>query len=178
MFALVIFSSISYWQAGARALAVNDRCKVQEQEIGELKQALEQRDDDLKVARETCDLYLADFQRCDRERVLAEGKATKVEEDTTTLRVTRAQEVEAARNKGYNEGWDVARVEYKKQVWEIEVELHRVLFLEWLRFGHEALLSKLDLPEDSELRALPKLPPQELVLPEERMRLCQNRRLR
>lgn len=59
------------------------------------------REDDLKMARETCDLYLADFQRCNRERVLAEGRATKSEEDTTTMRVTRAGEVEDARNRGY-----------------------------------------------------------------------------
>lgn len=88
MFALIIFSSISYWQAGARALAINDKCKAQEQEIEELKQALAQRGDDLKVAWETCDLYLADFQKCDRERVLAERRAIKAEEDATTLRVT------------------------------------------------------------------------------------------
>ncbi|KAI8568464.1 hypothetical protein RHMOL_Rhmol02G0201700 [Rhododendron molle] len=72
----------------------------------------------MKVARETCDLYLANFQKCDRERVLTEGRATK------------AEEVEDARNKGYDEGWDVAGVEYEKQVREIEAELHMECFLD------------------------------------------------
>ncbi|KAI8524779.1 hypothetical protein RHMOL_Rhmol13G0175700 [Rhododendron molle] len=40
-------------------------------------------------------------------------------------------------------------------------------FLDGLRFGHEALLKKLDLSEDSELRALPEVPLEELVMPEE-----------
>lgn len=119
------------------------------------------------MAGETCDLYLADFQKCDKERVLGEGRATKAEENVATLRVTRAREVEAARNKGHDEGWDAAGVENKKQVREIGAELHRDRFLDGLLFGHEAFLSKLDLPEDSKLRAILEAPPEELVLPEE-----------
>lgn len=125
------------------------------------------REDDLKVARETYDLYLADFQRCDREWVLAEGRATKAEEDANTLRGTRSREVEDAWNKGYDEGWDAVGVEYERQVREIETKLQMDRFLDGLRFGHEALLSKLDLPVDSELQAMPQPPGQELVLPEE-----------
>lgn len=119
------------------------------------------------MAQETCDLCLADFQKCDRERVLAEGRANKAEEDVTTLRVTQARDVEGARERGFDEGWNAARVEYKKQVREIEAELHRDHFMDGLRFSHEALLSKFDLPADSELRAIPQPPPEELVLPEE-----------
>lgn len=155
------------WQAGAWALVVNERCKAQEREIEKLKQALGQREDDLKIARETCDLYLEDFQRCNREKVLAECRATKAEEDATTLRVTRVCEVDAAKNKGYDEGWDVARVEYKKQVREIETELYNDRFLDGVRFGHEVLLSKLDLSKDLELRDVPQPPPEELVMLEE-----------
>ncbi|KAI8563842.1 hypothetical protein RHMOL_Rhmol03G0140700 [Rhododendron molle] len=167
-FRLGVCTSIFYWQAGARALVVNDRCQAQEQEIEDLKKALAQMEDDLKIARETCDLYLADFQRCDKERGLAEGRATKAEEDATTVRVTQAREVEAATNKGYDEGWDAAGVEYKKQVREIETELYRDRFLDGLRFNHEVLLSKFDLSEDSELRALLEDPPEELVTPEQK----------
>lgn len=36
-----------------------------------------------------------------------------------------------------------------------------------MRYGYEFLLSQLDLPEDSELYAIPEPPPEELVLPEE-----------
>lgn len=146
---------------------MNDRCKAREREVEELKQTLAQREDDLRIARETCELYLADFQRCDRERLLAEAKADKAEENANTLRATRAREVDAAKNKGYDEGWDAAGVEYKKQVREIEAELYRDRFLDGLRFGHEALLKKFDLPADSELRVLPAAPPEELVMPEE-----------
>lgn len=167
-------SCISCCQAGARALAINDRYKRQEQEIEELKHALATREDDLRVAWETCDLYLANFQKCDRERALVENRATKAEEDATTLRVTRASEVDVVRDKGYDEGWDAVRVEYKKQVWEIEAELHREHFLDGLRYGHETLLSKLDLPDDSELRAIPQLPSEELVLLEEENEIVLN----
>lgn len=146
---------------------INERNRAREQEMEELRQALAQREDDLRVAREACDLYLSDFQRSDRERALAEDRAKKAEEDAQTMRVTRAGEVEAARDRGYGEGWDAAGVEYKKQVREIEGELHRDRFMDGLRFGHGALLNKLNLPEDSELRALPQPPPEELVLPEE-----------
>ncbi|KAI8567496.1 hypothetical protein RHMOL_Rhmol02G0126900 [Rhododendron molle] len=108
--------------AGARALAVNDRCKGQE------------------------------------ERVLAEGRATRAEEDTDTLRVTRAKEVDSTRNRGYDEGSDAAGVEYNKQVRDIEAKLYLDHFLEGLRYGHETLVSRLNLLEDSEqcLRRLPR----------------------
>ncbi|XP_058216401.1 uncharacterized protein LOC131327310 [Rhododendron vialii] len=155
------------FNAGARALAINDRCKKQEEENDKLARELARKEEDLKLARETCDLYLADFQRCDRERVEAEARAAKAEEDANTLRVTRAAEVDFARKRGYDEGWDAARVEYKKQVREIEAELHRDRFLDGLRYGHEALVTKLNLPEGSDLRTLPEAPPEELFLPEE-----------
>lgn len=129
--------------------------------------ALASKEDDLRVAREACDLYQVDFQRADGERVAAENRAKKAEEDVNTLWATRAQEVEAARERGYNEGFDAARVEYKKQVWEIEAELHRDRFQDGMWYDYEFLLSKLDLPEDSELRAIPEPPPEELALPEE-----------
>ncbi|XP_058191440.1 uncharacterized protein LOC131308517 [Rhododendron vialii] len=102
------------FNAGARALAINDRCKKQEEENDKLARELAQKEEDLKLARETCDLYLAVFQRCDRERVEAEARAAKAEEDANTLRVTRATEVDFARKRGYDEGWDAAGVEYKK----------------------------------------------------------------
>lgn len=86
----VMFSSISCWQAGARALAIHERCKGQDQEIEELKKALASKEDDLRVAREACDLYQVDFQRADGERVAAENQAKKAEEDVNTLRATRA----------------------------------------------------------------------------------------
>lgn len=70
-------------------------------------------------------------------------------------------------DQGYDEGWNAVGVEYKKQVQEIEAELHRERFLDGLRYGHETLLCKLDLPEDSELRTVPQAPLEELVLPEE-----------
>ncbi|KAI8549142.1 hypothetical protein RHMOL_Rhmol06G0003700 [Rhododendron molle] len=138
------FSSILCWQVGTRALAVNRRCKVGEQEIEELKKDLTQREDDLRMARETCDLYLVDFQKCNRDRELAEGRATKAEQDATTLRATRATEVDFARNRGYDEGWDTAGVD------------------------------KISLLEDSKLRALPEAPPEELVLPGEEDEEMQN----
>ncbi|XP_058219567.1 uncharacterized protein LOC131330082 [Rhododendron vialii] len=155
------------FNAGARALAINDRCKAQEKETEKLNRELARKEEDLKLARETCELYLANFQRCDRERVQAEGRAAKAEEDASTLRVTRATEVDFARKGGYDEGWDAAGVEYKKQVREIEAELHRDHFLDGLRYGHEALVRRLNLPEDSDLRTLPEVPPEELVLPVE-----------
>lgn len=71
------------------------------------------------------------------------------------MRVTQAREVHAPREKGFDEGWNAAEVVYKKQVLKIEAELHRERFLDGLRYGHETLLSKLDLPEGSELRAIP-----------------------
>lgn len=64
-------------------------------------------------------------------------------------------------------GFDEAAVEYKKQVREIEADLHTNRFQDGMWCGYEFLLSKLDLPEDSELRAVPELPPEELVLLEE-----------
>ncbi|KAI8542847.1 hypothetical protein RHMOL_Rhmol08G0171400 [Rhododendron molle] len=64
-------------KAGARALVNNATCKGQEQEIEELRKALATREDDMRVARGTCDLYLANFQRCDRERVVAEIELRK-----------------------------------------------------------------------------------------------------
>ncbi|KAI8535327.1 hypothetical protein RHMOL_Rhmol10G0165500 [Rhododendron molle] len=140
---------------------------AQEAEIEELKQALAQKEDDLRVARETCDLYLTDFQKCDGKRVLVEARAAKAEEDAKTLRTTRAREVEGALKAGYDDGWDAAAVEYTKQVREIENELFRDRFLDRLRFGHEGLLKKLDLLEDLELRALPEATPKGLVMPEE-----------
>jgi hypothetical protein len=151
-----------------------NRNKAQEGEIEELRQVLGQKEDDLKAARATCDLYLSDFQRVDKERVLAEGRATKAEEDANTLRATRAVEVGAAKDRGFDEGWNAAGVEYQKQVRDIEAELHRDRFMDGVRFGHEALLSKLSLPADSELRAMPEVPPEELVLPEEEEEQVQN----
>ncbi|KAI8550601.1 hypothetical protein RHMOL_Rhmol06G0120000 [Rhododendron molle] len=121
--------------AGARAFAINNRSNAREAEIEKLKLALAQKEDDLRVARETCGLYLASFQKFDRERVLTEDRARRAEEDANTLRATRAREVEGAKKRGYD--------------------------------SHEALLQKLSLPEDSELRALPEALPEELVMPEE-----------
>lgn len=46
--------------------------------------------------------------------MVAENCANKAEEDTNTLRATRAREVDAARDRGYDEGFDAAGVEYKK----------------------------------------------------------------
>ncbi|KAI8549135.1 hypothetical protein RHMOL_Rhmol06G0003000 [Rhododendron molle] len=90
------------------------------------------------------------------------------------MRAARATELEEAMQEGYNRGWDAAGVEYKKQVREIENELYRDRFLDGLRFGHEALLQKLTLPEDSALRALPEAPPKELAMPEEEDEQVQN----
>lgn len=58
-------------------------------------------------------------------------------------------------------------MEYKKQVREIEAELHGGLFRDGFRYGYELLLNRLVLPEDSELRVIPEQPPEELVLLEE-----------
>ncbi|KAI8555240.1 hypothetical protein RHMOL_Rhmol05G0159200 [Rhododendron molle] len=127
-FALVIFF-VSCRKAGARALAVKDQSKAQEREIEELKKDLAQWEDDLKVAWETCDLYLVDFQKCDRDSVLTEDQATRAEEDPNTQRATRAQEVEGALKAGYENGWDAAEAEYKKQVQEVEGTLPKTKLL-------------------------------------------------
>lgn len=42
-------------------------------EIEELKRALESKEEDLRVAWEACDLYQANFQRVDGERVATEN---------------------------------------------------------------------------------------------------------
>lgn len=65
-------------------------------------------------------------------------------------------------------------MEYKKQVREIEADLHRGCFRDRYRYGYELLLSRLDLPEDSKLRAIPEPPPKELVLPKEEDEEVQN----
>lgn len=148
-------------------MAIHDRYEEQGSEIQELKNALARREEDLKVAREACDLYQADFGKAEQERQTAKNRARNAEEALNALRATRAQEVEAAGNKGYNEGFDEVTVEYKKQVREIEVELHGGLFRDGFRYGYELLLNRFVLPEDSELRVIPEPPLEELVLPEE-----------
>lgn len=70
----------------------------------------------MKVAQEACDLYHANFGKAKQERQAAKNQTRKAEEELTTLRATRAQEIEAVGNEGYNEGFDKAAVEYKKQV--------------------------------------------------------------
>lgn len=58
-------------------------------------------------------------------------------------------------------------MEYKKRVREIEADLYANHFRDGIRYDYEQLLSKLDLPEDLELRIIPEPPPKDLVLPEE-----------
>ncbi|KAI8550659.1 hypothetical protein RHMOL_Rhmol06G0124600 [Rhododendron molle] len=80
----------------------------------------------------TAEIAQSLFTKCDMERVLAEGRAAKAEEDAYTLRATRAWEVEDALQAGYDNGWDATGVEYKKQVREIKNELFRDRFFDGL----------------------------------------------
>lgn len=56
-------------------------------------------------------------------------------------------------------------MKYKKQVQEIESEIHAERFRDGMKYGYELLLSKIDLPFGLEL-TVPKPPLGELVLPE------------
>lgn len=113
-------------------MVIHERYKGQNLEIEDLKKALEAKEEDLRVARGACDLYQADFRRVDGEQVAAENRDRNAKDATDVLRATQAQEVEAAKEKGFDDGFDAARVEYKKQAWEIEDELNRDRF----RDGH------------------------------------------
>lgn len=56
-------------------------------------------------------------------------------------------------------------MKYKKQVQEIESEIHAERFRDGMKYGYELLLSKINLPFGLEL-TVPKPPLEELVLPE------------
>ncbi|KAI8560047.1 hypothetical protein RHMOL_Rhmol04G0224600 [Rhododendron molle] len=160
---------------GRPALAIHERYKGQDLKIEELKKALESKKEDLRVAPGACDLNQVDFQRVGGERVATENQARNAEEVTDVLRATRSQEVKVARERGFDNGFDAAGVEYKKQVWEIEAELHRDCFRDGHRCDYELLLSKLNLPEDLKLCVVLESPPKELVLPlEEEDEVVQN----
>ncbi|KAG5531776.1 hypothetical protein RHGRI_026408 [Rhododendron griersonianum] len=173
-------SSVAYGILRARSLPrdVNEAPKEPASLIGEIAQylvlsvAMREAEDAVAVeheqarlAREAALKHQKDIDKSEGLRKDVELRAQKAKEELAALKSQVQLQVDAADQKGYDEGYDKATLEYKAQVRDIVADIYSDRFKVGAKWYHKHLTATLNPSEDSYIRTLPEPPAELLKMP-------------
>ncbi|KAI8538471.1 hypothetical protein RHMOL_Rhmol09G0106800 [Rhododendron molle] len=111
-----------------------------------------------QLAWEAASKHQKNFDKSEGLRKDVELRAQKAKEELAALKSQVQLQVDAADQKGYDEGYDKATLEYKVQVRDIVADIYYNRFKAGAKWYHKHLMATLNPSESSYIRTLPEHP--------------------
>lgn len=119
----------------------------------------------VRLAREAASKHQKNFDKFEGLRKDVELRAQKAKEELAALKNQVQLQMDAADQKGYDEGYDKATLEYKAQVRDIVADIYSDRFKVGAKWYHKHLMATLNPSEGSYIRTLPEPPAELLKMP-------------